>query len=1159
MRGTGYQISLIFLGVLITAMFSVFLYKEVFPEYKIYQNAYVELEEFRSTYTGQPPPPFEKGIKQIVMEKEDKGPADIDRCTSCHVALQFTHFSPTKIATDINGNIVYDESGYPVQVPNEQYIFAKLEEKISELEKDHPRQAAPLKRLNTARFERALTAHPLIGRETRPFAYHPIEEYGCTSCHNGNGRGLTVAKAHGPIYDEQYEAEFMGSKKEFLEKDPENDPQFATVFNNKPSSKLLFQTTPLYVGDLIESKCIQCHKDEKPDLEKERTYIQKGFAHNKKALQTLRKMKEEVAEQGVEKTIAELQDLLKDPALTSEESREIQLQQDFLRKHGKQAPHFIDEEIGRLDAIAAKRNVFATVTGEVNRLLSNFQKGQELFLSQACYACHRIEGFSRGGVGPDLTYEGQSYPWFVKESIVWPQADLPTSTMPSFRLDHEELEDLVTYLLAQHGKPDSISEVEWKKKISAWEGGERLPWERSINPVNLRDVRYGMTVFATEGCAACHRLKGFESNMSVGDPKWFRETFPEEISGKQLALAIKENKEQIAQKITKGARKGAILEEIEANNPGLLESFYPNFSFAMRSVAEEKEAVRKVLMGYIQEYGLGRLIGPRPNWSGIYRTDEWLIGHFKKPSRHIARSIMPVFPFDDSKFYALTYMLDVLAKKNLKELRAVWEKEGFNPASAYQTLCSQCHGEYLHGNGPVSEWIYPIPKNLRNADFLRNYTRDNVIFSVRHGIKGTPMPPWGETAQDKPFANEVPVLTKDEITTLVDWLFSSLAGGTVIRDREDVPKWKYNPEDVLEELEKEGNELKSGQPPENLHLYELEPSFRAWLSHPDQSYFASNQMQAASKVSEVFDSIANPEPGPEKFLYYIKKKYYTAENIQKGQLFFQANCAVCHGRDADGLGFRAGSMYDAKPRMLTNLPWLDMRDDLRLLRSIKYGVSGTSMTPWGDQTSSLQRLQLVIYIRSLSFEQKQRDALIEMLYRVFETADQMLSVARSKEFIAIDTIQNRLEEIAKGLASDKDRESEEVVSLFREKLALEKELKEHTKADQTLLEIKKELVKEKDLYNLIGVQLIGANVIPQMWKSFMKVLEIDNGNYQFEDKELKIDFSQQKEEKIKKLEDKILQELAVQIRELENERTLLEGKILSPEVREQLQTVRTDI
>ena len=98
------------------------------------------------------------------------------------------------------------------------------------------------------------------------------------------------------------------------------------------------------------------------------------------------------------------------------------------------------------------------------------------------------------------------------------------------------------------------------------------------------------------------------------------------------------------------------------------------------------------------------------------------------------------------------------------------------------------------------------------------------------------------------------------------------------------------------------------------------------------------------------------------YAYYIKKEYYAPENIAQGKAFFELNCAVCHGTEADGTGPRASEMKEAKPRMLINLDWGEYRDDLRLLRSIKYGVPGTAMTPWGDLTSSLQRLQLVIFI-----------------------------------------------------------------------------------------------------------------------------------------------------------------------------------------------------
>ena len=136
MRADTYQVLLILAGILVAALFGAFLYREVFPEYKIYQEDYMALEQFRSTYTHQPIPPFQTGVKQIVLEREDKGPAIIDRCTSCHVALQIPYFSPTKIARDLNGNIIRDQEGHPVLIPNEEYIWQKLDEKITELRDD---------------------------------------------------------------------------------------------------------------------------------------------------------------------------------------------------------------------------------------------------------------------------------------------------------------------------------------------------------------------------------------------------------------------------------------------------------------------------------------------------------------------------------------------------------------------------------------------------------------------------------------------------------------------------------------------------------------------------------------------------------------------------------------------------------------------------------------------------------------------------------------------------------------------------------------------------------------------------------------------------------------------------------------------------------------
>lgn len=891
-RGEWYQSVLIAFGVITTILFGVFFYRELFPEYLIYQNDYIALENFRSSYTNEAPPEFKKGVKQIVMERDDKGPAVIDRCITCHVALQIEDFSPTIVARDAAGHIVYDEAGFPKKEENPRYIWKKLDEAIQTTQDSAKKvEWEALKTATVGEFTydmtKVLAMHPLIGRETRPFELHPIEDYGCVSCHGGNGRGLVTDRAHGPVFDGQYEKESVGFVPQFLEKDAKNDPSFAHVFNSKPGHRLLFQTNPLYVGALIQAKCMQCHQSSEDALEGAKNtaaFVMRQF----------------------QKTLA----LDNKKAGSSSEKAALASYEEELLKHF--ANPSSAKPVGKLKT-------------DVDLLTKDYQRGQALFLSQGCYACHRIDGYSRGGVGPELTRSGESYPWFVKESIVWPQADLKTSTMPNLRLDHEEVEALLTYLLAQTGKNKNISDMSRKISLQEWELGKKQPWEMPVEKREIHDVRYGMRVFALEGCASCHRLQGYESDAAFASPdanSWFESQFPENISSTQLVAAIEKNSQEIDQKIKDHAKEGSLLEEIEKERPDAVESLYSNFKYALRAknhlgeaVAKPwKEKVRRVLKMFVETYGLGRLICPKLNWSGVYRSDQWLFEHFKAPTSLVPRSIMPVFPFDDTKFYALTEMLDQLAKKNIERERKVVQSSEFSPEAAYQHYCSECHGTYLEGNGVIAEWIYPIPKNLKDPEFMRNLGKEQVIRSITHGVKGTPMPPWGELGEGKSFDNKQPVMSKEEIKSLVDWLFANLPGGTVIRSDKEVPKWNYSPEDVMKELE-----------------------------------------------NSVFDPAREPE-------HFIQKKYYTAENIEAGRRFFITNCAPCHGNEADGSGIRAEAMSDAKPRMLTNRDWLESHDDLRLLRSIKYGVAGTSMTPWGDLTSPLQRLQLVVFIRSLSGE-----------------------------------------------------------------------------------------------------------------------------------------------------------------------------------------------
>lgn len=1356
MRSDTNQIILIASGILVTALFGVFLFREMFPEYRIYQNDYIALEEFRSTYTHQAPPPFQTGVKQIVLEREDKGPATIDRCVSCHVALQIPYFSPTKIAYDLNGNIVRNEKGHPLLIPNNEYIWGKLDEKIAELRDEKVLaqlksqneyktiqqrldQAANYEKLKTAHVgeqvydvTKVLAMHPLMGNEVYPFQYHPIEEYGCTSCHNGNGRGLVTDKAHGPVFDGQYEAEDLGHTPQFTEHDPKNDPKFARVFNDKPGMELIFQTEPIFVGALIQAKCVQCHQtaDIKvaeaegsvSDLalrrEKKLKILNDAYVNEKRAAMDLLRLHIQVERFGYSKALQELQMKESDYSLPAEELEHLASQIKYLRLATKGLPensdkaqtHVIDklnQDLVRLlgsnalvkglekayqangesgiDSFLKEQQQDPQATGilfakaealdlnqdlmrhaqeatqsfskavndkklmsalisDVDELTRDYQRGKELYLSQACYACHRITGFTRGGVGPDLTRAGDNYPWYLKRKLVWPQGDLANSTMPNMHFDTEELEDIITFLLSQKGSNRAIAKTDYQSAVQAWEAGKKMDWEKPISPAQIYDLHHSMTVFATQGCAACHRLQGFESNVGFAIEKktdsfdqlyaqqqWFRKLFPEvvhfshydeELPGSDIVKAIDQNAKEIDERIVDDVRQNGLLEEIDKNYPEVLESLYSPFRFASRAknhhyqilidkekdtdkIAELKQEwmawkdrVHRVLMMYIQTYGLGRLVGPHLNWSGIYRSDEWLMEHFHNPGSHVPRSLMPVFPFDDTKFFALTHMLDVLAIRNRNAIRQIWDQKGFNPEEAYNMLCAQCHGIGRVGNGVISEWIYPIPKNLHNQDFLRNLTKDKAIDSIHHGVPGTPMPGWGEVAIDKSEGirkslHGVPVLKEKEIRYLVDWIFMALPGGEVIRQASDVPKWQYRPEDVLKELKNEGGHLE-GLPAEEVNkqgIKELKPAERelpqentlpvtedkslSLLLRPKEIYFAALEPMIVPKqevkrdeeengIEQIFDVVPNPNDMGENS-YYIKKKFYTPYNIQRGQDFFLLNCAVCHGNEADGSGSRSQAMQEAKPRMLTNLDWINSHDDLRLLRSIKFGVPGTSMTPWGDLTSSLQRLQLVIFIRSLTKEQEERSQLYQALYHAFEQSQIVVDDARIEGIKQIDllkeeqqNVRTKQNELKRNMTEGKG-EVQDILPLYQKNLELDNQIRALQQNDQKLIDVKTKLKLERDLYFNNGISLMSKNLPESTLQIYFNLIRMNAGRYSLDNHQLIFQQNAKVNEEIRTDLQLIVKELDLKIAELELQRKRIEGKIISARQREDLNANQADI
>lgn len=78
----------------------------------------------------------------------------------------------------------------------------------------------------------------------------------------------------------------------------------------------------------------------------------------------------------------------------------------------------------------------------------------------------------------------------------------------------------------------------------------------------------------------------------------------------------------------------------------------------------------------------------------------------------------------------------------------------------YTKNCVACHGVKGGGDGPAAKAMNPRPRNLRDGDFQRGGSREEIFSTISFGIPGTGMPPWKDA------------LTESERWAVVDYVRS---------------------------------------------------------------------------------------------------------------------------------------------------------------------------------------------------------------------------------------------------------------------------------------------------------------------------------------------------------------------------------------------------
>ena len=318
------------------------------------------------------------------------------------------------------------------------------------------------------RIDRCSTCHlgvddPAFAAAPQPFATHPgtwltthpVERFGCTVCHDGQGEATSyIDAAHGAI---------------------------------------AFVPRPMRPVETIEANCGRCHRSLDPP-------VAPGLAEGRRLI--------------LEYRCGNCHEIPGFDGMTSPgpalESIGYKVRPDWLGGWLKNPRSYLplsrmgnfqlsDREIEGLDAFLLSQRAGAPLDAAgVDWKQANTDNGRALFGELRCVSCHMVNG--RGGdMGPELTHIGDKVrrDWlfsFLKD----PHRDQPDTLMLQYRLTDAQLRDLTAFLLEEYGTAG------------------RAPEQAPASYQDPQAVAAGRAAFIRRGCASCHRLEGVPDQGRIG-------------------------------------------------------------------------------------------------------------------------------------------------------------------------------------------------------------------------------------------------------------------------------------------------------------------------------------------------------------------------------------------------------------------------------------------------------------------------------------------------------------------------------------------------------------------------------------------------------------------------------------------------------------------
>ncbi len=300
------------------------------------------------------------------------------------------------------------------------------------------------------------------------FALHPVDKFGCTTCHDGQGRATTKFYAHAPT-DNPHDAE-----KHFWEE-------------------------PLLKGAFMESNCRKCHTDE----------------YELRSQLRCETVSECPAVTIGDKKVQLKCDVPSAPLNPSDTSIPLLSVWPPPLKPGEEAEKYCVDPDSSL--------------AQLVDLAPTLSKGRKIIEEVGCYGCHPIEGYERKPKpGPDLRHvRAKLNPGWMQAWITNPKAIHQFTRMPNFFAEEAHPDDYKSVPSALPTREDKTKNPNepWKWVVEQQTGAlasfllaQSTPFATPSLPL-VGDAAHGHQLMLELGCRGCHNLSYDVKNPEFIDHK----------------------------------------------------------------------------------------------------------------------------------------------------------------------------------------------------------------------------------------------------------------------------------------------------------------------------------------------------------------------------------------------------------------------------------------------------------------------------------------------------------------------------------------------------------------------------------------------------------------------------------------------------------------